>query len=65
MSEDYTTRTISLSGQLLTEMIELAKDHGRSVSGEFAFAAKRWVRHCKEMNDEHTKSDDPRAEPRA
>lgn len=60
------TQTISVPEGVLREMKELAKDHNRSVSGEFVFAAKRWVRHCKEMNDEHTKSDDnSRAEPRA
>lgn len=52
------TYTISTPEDVLQEMKELAKTHRRSVSGEFVFAAERWIRHCKEMNDEHTKLDD-------
>ena len=60
------TYTISTPEDVLQEMKELAKTHRRSVSGEFVFAAERWIRHCEEMNDEHTKLDDnPRAFTRA
>ena len=45
------TYTISTPEDVLQEMKELAKTHRRSVSGEFVFAAERWIRHCEEMND--------------
>lgn len=61
------TYTISTPEDVLQEMKELAKTHRRSVSGEFVFAAERWIRHCEEMNDERNEplDDNPRAFPRA
>ena len=61
------TYTISTPEDVLQEMKELAKTHRRSVSGEFVFAAERWIRHCEEMNDERYEplDDNPRAFPRA
>lgn len=59
-------KSVSLREEVIEAIQLLAKEHDRSFSYEIDFAADRWVRHCKEMNDEHTKPDDnSRAEPRA
>lgn len=58
--------TVSLLEDVAEPMSKLAKIHRRSLTGELAAACDNWLGlHEKEMNDEHTKLDDPRARPRA